>query len=71
MRKHRVFLYLSKHYCHDRIDYYMYDLKEFDVWNSQKKKIQSDTTEVNFFPKEGEVWMSAVGRVMGTGTIKS
>ncbi|MBP6881616.1 MAG: type II toxin-antitoxin system PemK/MazF family toxin [Candidatus Pacebacteria bacterium] len=43
----------------------MYDLKEFDVWNSQKKKIQSDTTEVNFFPKEGEVWMSAVGRNIG------
>jgi hypothetical protein len=43
----------------------MDDLKQFDAWNSQKKKIQSDTKEVNLFPKEGEVWMSVVGKNIG------
>ncbi|MCB9814339.1 type II toxin-antitoxin system PemK/MazF family toxin [Candidatus Nomurabacteria bacterium] len=43
----------------------MDDLKEFDGWNSLKKKIQSDTAEVGFFPKEREVWMSAVGKNIG------
>ncbi len=43
----------------------MDDLKEFDVWNSLKKKIQTDNNDINFFPKEGEVWMSAVGKNIG------
>jgi len=43
----------------------MDESKEFDIWNSLKKKIQIHDKDVNFFPKEGEVWMSAVGKNIG------
>ena len=42
-------------------------LKDFDIWNELKKKIDADvkTIEPDRFPKEGEVWMSAVGKNIG------
>jgi mRNA interferase MazF len=43
----------------------MDELKEFDTWNILKKKIQANIEEVNLFPKEGEVWMSSVGKNIG------
>ncbi|MEQ1500260.1 MAG: type II toxin-antitoxin system PemK/MazF family toxin [Parcubacteria group bacterium] len=39
--------------------------KEYDAWNELKKKIQSETTEPDYFPKEGEVWMSSLGKNIG------
>lgn len=39
--------------------------KEYDLWNELKKKIQSDIGEPNYFPKEGEVWMSSLGKNIG------
>src|SRR3990167_10916479 len=41
------------------------DKKEYDSWNELKKKIQSDINEPDYFPKEGEVWMSSLGRNIG------
>jgi len=41
------------------------DNKEYDAWNELKKKIQSDTSEPDYFPKEGEVWMSSLGKNIG------
>ena len=43
----------------------MDESKEFDIWNSLKKKIQIHDKDVNFFPKEGGGWMSAVGKNIG------
>ena len=39
--------------------------KEYDLWNELKKKIQSDTNEPDYFPKEGEVWMCSLGKNIG------
>ena len=39
--------------------------KDFDKWNELKKKIEAETIEPNRFPKEGEVWMSSVGKNIG------
>ncbi len=39
--------------------------KEYDAWNELKKKINSDITEPDYFPKEGEVWMSSLGKNIG------
>ncbi|HEY4508970.1 MAG TPA: type II toxin-antitoxin system PemK/MazF family toxin [Candidatus Paceibacterota bacterium] len=39
--------------------------KEYDVWNRLKKKIQSGSDIPNFFPQEGEVWMSSLGKNIG------
>ncbi|MFZ2522105.1 MAG: type II toxin-antitoxin system PemK/MazF family toxin [Minisyncoccia bacterium] len=41
------------------------DDKEYDLWNELKKKIQSDTSEPDYFPKEGEVWMCSLGKNIG------
>ena len=41
------------------------DDKEYDLWNKLKKEIQSDTNEPDYFPKEGEVWMSSLGKNIG------
>ena len=41
------------------------DDKEYDWWNKLKKEIQSDTNEPDYFPKEGEVWMSSLGKNIG------
>jgi mRNA-degrading endonuclease toxin of MazEF toxin-antitoxin module len=41
--------------------------KEFDKWNELKKKINANILiiEPDRFPKEGEVWMSAIGKNIG------
>jgi mRNA interferase MazF len=40
-------------------------MNEFDSWNEIKKKIDQNLKEINRFPKEGEVWMSAFGKNIG------
>ncbi len=40
-------------------------MNDFDTWNKLKKKIEIDTNEPNRFPKEGEVWMSSLGKNIG------
>ncbi len=40
-------------------------MKDFDSWNEIKKKIDSETDAPDRFPKEGEVWMSNLGRNVG------
>ena len=39
--------------------------KEYDAWNKLKKNIQSGTDTPNYFPQEGEVWMSSLGKNIG------
>lgn len=39
-------------------------MQDFDSWNEIKKKIETEG-EPNKFPKEGEVWMSSLGRNIG------
>src|SRR3989339_328098 len=39
--------------------------KDFDKWNELKKKIDAEIIKLNRFPKEGEVWMSAIGKNIG------
>ena len=43
------------------------NIKDFDNWNELKKKIDADIKiiEPDRFPKEGEVWMSALGKNIG------
>ena len=38
---------------------------DFDSWNELKKKIDSGAVGPDRFPKEGEIWMSAVGKNIG------
>lgn len=38
---------------------------EYNKWNELKKKIQSGADVPEFFPKEGEVWMSSLGKNIG------
>ena len=40
-------------------------MKDFDQWNELKKKIETEKNNPEKFPKEGEVWMSNVGRNIG------
>jgi mRNA interferase MazF len=40
-------------------------MQDFDDWNNLKKKIEEDEIDPNKFPKEGEVWMSNLGRNIG------
>jgi mRNA interferase MazF len=40
-------------------------MNDFDSWNEIKKKIEAEENEPNRFPKEGEVWMSSIGRNIG------
>jgi len=40
-------------------------MKDFDKWNELKKKIETEKNNPEKFPKEGEVWMSNVGRNIG------
>jgi len=40
-------------------------MDDFDKWNGLKKEIEADVSEPNKFPKEGEVWMSSIGRNIG------
>ncbi|MFA6227271.1 MAG: type II toxin-antitoxin system PemK/MazF family toxin [Candidatus Paceibacterota bacterium] len=39
--------------------------KDFDKWNKLKKGIDALIIDPDRFPKEGEVWMSAVGKNIG------
>ena len=40
-------------------------MNNFDSWNELKKKIETEKNEPNKFPKEGEVWMSSLGKNIG------
>jgi mRNA interferase MazF len=40
-------------------------MEDFDSWNELKKKITLEEGEPDRFPKEGEVWMSTVGKNVG------
>jgi mRNA interferase MazF len=40
-------------------------MEEFDIWNNLKKDIEAKNGDPNRFPKEGEVWMSNLGRNIG------
>jgi len=40
-------------------------MKDFDSWNELKKKIEDEKNTPNRFPKEGEVWMSSLGKNIG------
>lgn len=40
-------------------------MKDFDSWNELKKKINVEKNEPDRFPKEGEVWMSSLGKNIG------
>ncbi len=39
--------------------------KDFDKWNEIKKKIHQEENIPDRFPKEGEVWMSNLGKNIG------
>jgi mRNA interferase MazF len=39
--------------------------KEYDIWNELKKKIQFDSEIPTYFPQEGEIWMSSLGKNIG------
>jgi len=40
-------------------------MNDFDNWNELKKKIDVEKNEPDRFPKEGEVWMSSLGKNIG------
>jgi len=40
-------------------------MKDFDSWNELKKEIDVEKNEPDRFPKEGEVWMSSLGKNIG------
>lgn len=40
-------------------------MKDFNRWNELKKKIETEGNSPDKFPKEGEVWMSSLGRNIG------
>ena len=40
-------------------------MKDFDSWNELKKKIEVEKNDPDKFPKEGEVWMSNLGKNIG------
>lgn len=40
-------------------------MNDFDSWNELKKKIDAENSEPDRFPKEGEVWMSSLGKNIG------
>jgi mRNA interferase MazF len=40
-------------------------MKDFDSWNELKKKVDVEKNEPDRFPKEGEVWMSSLGKNIG------
>jgi mRNA interferase MazF len=43
----------------------MQESRDFDTWNELKKKIQLTNSEPAYFPQEGEVWMSSLGKNIG------
>ena len=40
-------------------------MNDFDSWNELKKKTDAENNKPDRFPKEGEVWMSALGKNIG------
>ncbi len=40
-------------------------MNDFDSWNKLKKRIDAEKNEPDKFPKEGEVWMSGLGKNIG------
>ena len=40
-------------------------MKDFNLWNELKKKIDEKDTLLDKFPKEGEIWMADVGLNIG------
>ncbi len=40
-------------------------MKDFDLWNELKKNVEAEENDPNKFPKEGEVWMSTLGKNIG------
>ncbi len=40
-------------------------INDFDSWNVLKKKIETEISPIDKYPKEGEVWMSSVGKNIG------
>jgi mRNA interferase MazF len=40
-------------------------MEEFDVWNELKKKIEIRDYLLDKFPKEGEIWISSIGKNIG------
>lgn len=40
-------------------------MNEFDSWNEIKKKVEESSNLLDRFPKEGEVWMSVIGKNIG------
>ena len=40
-------------------------MDNFDSWNELKKKIDAAKNEPDKFPKEGEIWMSNLGKNIG------
>lgn len=40
-------------------------MEDFDIWNELKKNIEKSENDPEKFPKEGEVWMSNLGRNIG------
>lgn len=40
-------------------------MKDFDKWNKIKQNIESEQKELSQFPKEGEVWVSFLGKNLG------
>jgi len=40
-------------------------MEDFDKWNEVKKGIEADNNDPDKFPKEGEVWMSTLGKNLG------
>lgn len=43
----------------------MHENRNFDTWNELKKKIQLANNEPTYFPQEGEIWMSSLGKNIG------
>lgn len=41
------------------------DLKEYDKWNELKKRTQLRPNRPRYFPQEGEVWASILGKNIG------
>lgn len=40
-------------------------MEDFNSWNELKKKIEAEEKDRKKFPKQGEVWMSNIGRNIG------
>lgn len=40
-------------------------MNNFDAWNELKKKVDAEADTPDRFPKEGEVWMSIMGKNIG------